>query len=143
MVSRSKIVSIPESQNIDPKVEPKATRRQHTKEFKLKILKEAASLKDSGSIGAMLRREGLYHSQLATWQKAFANHGEAGLFQKKRGAKQQSNAQIRQALEKMTRAHARLERKLAQAETIIEIQKKVASLLGLPLVSHETDKSDY
>jgi transposase len=104
----------------DPEVTEKAVRRKFTAEYKLRILKEADALTQPGQIGALLRREGLYSSNLTLWRRQI----DEGLVPKKRGpvAKRPDPNVCRIAqLEKDT---ARLTHKLKQAELIIEVQKK-------------------
>ncbi|MBD3251893.1 transposase [Candidatus Uhrbacteria bacterium] len=103
-------------------VQPRARRRTFTAAYKRKIVEEAAGCKH-GEVGALLRREGLYSSQLATWRKAY----EAGtLSDKPRGPRANPNAA---EVKRLEHENARLQRKLAQAEAIIEAQKKLARLL--------------
>jgi transposase-like protein len=110
----------------------KPMRRQFDAAYKLRILAEAERLQASGEVGALLRREGLYSSHLATWRKQRAAGGESGLSSKKRGRKPLANAAERAELERLRRENARLKHRLQQAETIIEFQKKVAELLDRP-----------
>ncbi len=83
-----------------PEVEvvAKATRRRFTAEYKLRVLREAEACTEPGAIGALLRREGLYSSNLTTW-RAQRERGELlGLTPKKRGpapkAKMPANTDI-------------------------------------------------
>ena len=124
----------------DPEVPARAKRRQFSPEYRLQILKEADSCKGTGEIGALLRREGLYSSHLVTWRRQLREHGVRGLASKKRGpaAKEKPSARELQ----LEREKKKLEKKLAKAELIIEFQKKVHGLLGIPLKSHELDEDD-
>ena len=124
----------------DPEVVPRATRRRFTAKYKAAILREAERCTGSGSLGAMLRREGLYSSHLANWRKQEAAQGQAGLTPKRRGPKPKPQPSAREKqLEREKRA---LEKRLAKAELIIEFQKKVHALLGIPLSSPERDEDD-
>lgn len=121
---------------LKPEVAAKPTRRRHTAEFKRRVL-EAAELveKSGGNVGELLRKEGLYWSQLSTWQKARAQHGLAGLDGQKRGRPATAPPTTTTTTlenKKLARRVVSLERKLAQAEAIIDIQKKVAALLAMP-----------
>lgn len=107
----------------DPEVPEKAIRRKFTKEYKSRILREAELCTQSGQLGALLRREGLYHSSLAKWKR----QAEEGLIPKKRGP-QKPDANARRIAE-LEKDNAKLAHKLKQAELIIEVQKKVASIL--------------
>jgi transposase-like protein len=106
----------------DTEVKPQATRRRFTAAYKRKIVEEAAEC-EHGEIGALLRREGLYSSYLTKWREEY----EAGtLSDKARGPRANPNAA---EVKRLERENARLKRKLAQAEAIIEAQKKLARLL--------------
>jgi transposase-like protein len=123
----------------DPEVPAKAKRRQFSAEYKLRILKEADACKGPGEIGALLRREGLYSSHLVTWRRQREARALTGMKALKRGPKGRGEDPRVKQLE---RDNARLQRRLKQAETIIEIQKKVAGILGIPLKSPEPDEND-
>ena len=113
----------------DPEVPAKARRRTFTAKYKLKILAEADGCSKPGEIGALLRREGLYSSHLSKWRQQREEGALAGLTPKKRGRKLRPvDPQARRVAE-LERENARLLRKLEQAETIIEVQKKLSRLL--------------
>lgn len=115
----------------EPEVLARATRRRFTAEYKERIVREADRCKQSGEIGALLRREGLYSSHLDKWRKKLAQGGREALAAK-RGRKPKHTASEME-LEKLRKRNARLEQRLKQAEAIIDIQKKVAEMLGVPL----------
>lgn len=123
----------------DPEVPAKAKRRQFSVEYRLRILKEADACKGPGEIGALLRREGLYSSHLVTWRRQREAGALAGMKARKRGPKGRAEDP---RLKQQEREIARLQQRLKQAETIIEIQKKVAGILGIPLKSPEPDEND-
>jgi len=125
----------------DPEVTAKAKRRRFTPQYKLRILREADALVSTGGVGELLRREGLYSSHLSTWRRERERGELAGLGEKKRGRKADPDRALRQENERLARQVARLEKRLEQAEAIIDGQKKVASLLGIPLKSHDDDGS--
>jgi hypothetical protein len=81
----------------------------------------------------MLRREGLYSSHLATWRQQREEGTLAGLAPKRRGRKANPDAPLIAENLRLTRETQRLAAKLRQAETIIEIQKKLSEMLGIPL----------
>jgi len=109
----------------DPEVPEKTMRRKFTAAYKLRILKEAQSLTGQGQLAALLRREGLYSSNLTLWRRQV----NQGLIPKKRGpVTQKADPYIRRNAE-LERENARLTHKLKQAELIIDVQKKVAELL--------------
>jgi transposase-like protein len=121
----------------DPEVVPKAKRRQFTAKYKLRILEEADRCTERGQIGEMLRREGLYSSHLSKWRQQRARGQLQGLSPKKRGRSVQDPSAAE--LAQLRRENERLRAKLEQAEIIIEVQKKLAGLLGL---STDESKSD-
>ena len=115
----------------DPEVVPTAKRRSFSKAEKLRILAAADACIAPGDIGALLRREGIYSSHLATWRKQRQLAGEAQLVEGKRGPKVKPGAaQDRLVLELQTEVE-RLRGKLAKADLIIDVQKKLSILLGL------------
>jgi transposase len=113
----------------DPEVVPRAKRRQISAKYKLRILAEADQCTQRGEIGALLRREGLYSSHLTTWRKQRDRGQLEGLTPKKRGRKPDPQAA---ELARLQRENERLQARLEQAETIIEVQKKLSQMLGLP-----------
>jgi transposase-like protein len=109
----------------DPEVTEKAVRRKFTAAFKLRILKEAEACTRQGQLGALLRREGLYYSNLTLWRRQISQ----GLIPKKRGPlPQRPDSNVRRIVE-LERENAKLTHKLKHAELIIDVQKKVADLL--------------
>ncbi len=127
---------------VDPQVTAKAKRRRFTAEYKRRILREADALAETGGIGEMLRREGLYTSHLSSWRRERERGELEGLAAKKRGRKGRPDKGLVDENQRLAREVARLEKRLAQAETIIDVQKKVATLLGIPLKSPESNGSD-
>jgi transposase len=125
----------------DPEVPEKATRRQFSAEYKKRILEEVDSCTELGQIGAILRREGLYSSNLGKWRRQRAKGTLDGLTPQKRGKKPKRVDPKDKRNAELERENRRLRKKLDQAEKIIEIQKKVAELLGIPLSSSENDET--
>ena len=117
-----------EAEMPDPEVVPRAKRRQFSAKYKLRILAEADQCTQRGEIGALLRREGLYSSHLTTWRKQRDQGQLQGLTPQKRGRKPDPQAA---ELARLQRENAQLRRRLEQAELIIDVQKKVAQMLGL------------
>jgi transposase-like protein len=109
----------------DPEVPEKAVRRKFTAEYKLRIVKEADALTQPGQVGALLRREGLYSSNLKLWRRQI----KEGLVPKKRGPVARRPDPNVCRIAQLEKDNARLTHKLKQAELIIEVQKKVAALL--------------
>jgi len=115
----------------DPEVTPnKARRRSFSASYKKKIVAEVEAA-GSGSIGEILRREGIYSSTLTRWRKE-RDAALEGVFTKKRGPEPKNNPFTAEN-EKLRRQNQRLQEDLRKAEIIIDVQKKVAMLLGRPL----------
>jgi transposase-like protein len=102
---------------------------------KLRILAETDGAAATGGIGAILRREGLYSSTLSEWRRLRDSGVLGALTPAKRGPKRAPGNPLAAELAKAKRENARLGRRLEQAEAIIDIQKKVAALLGIPLAT--------
>jgi transposase len=123
----------------DPEVVAQAKRRRFTAEYKQRILAAADQAKGTGGIGALLRREGLYSSLLATWRR----ERDAGVLQalspQKRGPKSKRDP-VAEENQQLRRETQRLTEELRKAEIVIDIQKKVATLLGRPIVSDHQEK---
>lgn len=126
---------------VDPEVPAKARRRQFSAEYKQRILREAAAANAPGEIGALLRREGLYSSHLITWRRQRERGELAGLSGKRRGRKAKVVNPLAQRVAELEREKRRLERKLEQAELLLDIQKKASRLLEIPLRSQDDDAS--
>jgi transposase-like protein len=123
----------------DPEVVAKPKRRRFSAEYRLKILKQADACKAPGELGALLRREGLYSSLLSTWRRQREQGELAALQARKRGPKPKA---VDPRVKELEKQNARLQRKLKQAEMIIEVQKKVHEILGIPLRSLADEGDD-
>jgi transposase len=123
----------------DPEVVPRAKRRRFTAQYKLRIVEEADRCTERGQIGELLRREGLYSSHLSKWRKQRARGQLQGLAPKKRGRKSQDPAATE--LTQLRRENERLRAQLEQAEIIIDVQKKLAKLLGL--TTNGTERNEH
>ncbi len=108
----------------------KGKRRQHPAEYKLRILREVDECKGSGEVGALLRREGLYSSLVSKWREQRERGSLTGVSGHRRGPKADPQAV---EIARLQHENKRLQEKLQRAELIIEVQKKVARLLGVPL----------
>ena len=118
----------------------KAERRRFTAEYKLRVLHEADRCKQPGEIGALLRREGLYWSNLITWRKQRQSGELAGLRGKRRGPKRREKNLLANRVRELERKNSRLKRRAERAEGIVELQKKVSEILGIELQkSNESD----
>ena len=111
----------------------KAKRRRFTAEYKRTVLQEADACTESGQIGALLRREGLYSSHLVTWRHARERGELEGLAPKKRGPKAQEPNPLARELAAKEREIARLKAENAKLQIICDVQKKVSLLLGVTL----------
>lgn len=127
----------------DPEVVARPERRRFTTAYKLDILKQADACSQPGQIGALLRREGLYSSCLANW-RTLRSQGRLGdSVGPKRGASTAAGKSTdRVRLRQLERDNARLTTRLAKAELILDIQKKVSELLGISLTLQPNDGSD-
>jgi len=129
-------VSVP-----DPEVAAKPARRRFTADYKRSIVEQADACQDAGAVGALLRREGLYSSHLSTWRRQ-ARQGElAGLTPKKRGRKTTVSPLVEEN-RKLLAINARLTKRLENAELIIDVQKKLAALLGRPIPDTKIDEEN-
>ena len=125
------------SREPDPQVVPKAERRKFSAEYKLRILAEADECTERGAIGALLRREGLYSSHLDKWRKQRERGALEGLRGQKRGRKPDPQAA---EIARLQRENEQLRSRLERTEHIIDVQKKLAELLGT--MSAETPNSE-
>ncbi len=124
---------------VETEVTAKATRRRFTAAEKLRVLQEADRCTKPGELGALLRREGLYTSHLSAWRKARRNGELAGLAPRRRGPKAKPPDARDRKLAEQAREITRLQGRLERAEGLIEVQKKVSQLLGIPLASDAKD----
>src|SRR2546430_13767806 len=124
----------------DPEVVAKAKRRTYTAEYKQRILEEAdAAAATRGALGALLRREGLYFSLLTTWRRERASGIREALRSEERGPKSKRNP-VEEEDQKQHRQVGQLTEKLRKAEIIIDVQKKIAALLGNPIPDTDPDE---
>ena len=113
----------------DPEVVAKAERRRFSAEYKRRILQEAETCTQPGEVGALLRREGLYSSHLTTWRQQRRRGELHGLTPAQRGRKADPQAA---EIARLQRENERLKAQLERAELIIDVQKKLSRMLGLP-----------
>lgn len=113
-------------------VQPKAKRRSFSAEYKRRILRLADACTESGAIGALLRREGLYSSHLTEWRAARERGELEALAPKARGPKPNAPDPREQRITDLARENERLRARAERAEALVEVQKKIASLLGTP-----------
>jgi transposase len=125
----------------DPEVESKAKRRQFSAAYKRRILDEADK-GEPGAIAGLLRREGLYSSHLNTWRRQRESGEIAGLEPRKRGKKPVPQNPLAREVNRLTRDNQRLQKRIKQAEIIIDVQKKLCDILGLTVPPIEMNESD-
>lgn len=117
----------------DTEVVAKAQRRRFTAEYKLRVLGEADRCQAPGELGALLRREGLYSSHLTSWRAARRRGELAGLSARRRGPKPRVRDERDARIEVLERELKRWRTRAERAETLVEVQKKVSTLLGIDL----------
>ena len=115
----------------DPEVKATKPRRRFTAKYKLGILAEIDACTSKGQIGAILRREGLYSSNLTTWRRQREEGILNGLSPRKRGRKAKEINPLAKRVAELERENRKLDKKLKQAEIIIEVQKKISQMLNL------------
>jgi len=117
----------------DTEVVAHAKRRRFSNADKRRILEAAERCTQPGEIGALLRREGVYSSSLSTWRRQREAAELAALAPQKRGPKVDASAAEARQIAQLTRENERLKSQLEKARLVIEVQKKVAALLGSPI----------
>jgi len=137
-VSAAQVPATKAPGRVDPEVVPGPRRRAFTAEFKREVLAAADACTEVGAVGELLRRHGLYSSHLSEWRR----QRDEGLRPKRRGRKANGQRALVEENAQLRREKARLEHRLAQAEVIIDVQKKLSVLLGIPLKSPDSDGSD-
>ncbi len=121
-------------------VTPKVIRRSFTKEYKLTLLERVDRCKGAGDIGRLLRQEGLYSSHLSTW-RALRREGTLVALARKRGPTKTKTDELPE-VERLRRDNERLRKKLARAEKIIDVQKKLSEVLGISLDDDDDQTSE-
>jgi len=117
---------------LEPEVLETPRRRRFTADYKLRIVEEADRCTEPGQVGSLLRREGLYSSQLSTWRKQVQSGSLGALTPRKRGRKSKSTEPLSQENQQLRHEVERLQAELKKAHTIIDVQKKLSEMLGLP-----------
>ena len=123
----------------NPEVPEKASRRSYTAEYKRLILREAEVCKEQGQVGALLRREGLYSSNLTAWRRQVERGTLDALSSKKRGPKAQKPDPSVRRITEQEKEIQKLRARLRKAELIIDAQKKIAEIFQLPLDQKEEE----
>jgi transposase-like protein len=126
----------------DPEVNERPVRRRFSAEYKLRIVEQADVLRATpGAIGELLRREGLYSSHLTNWRAQRDSGALHALTPKKRGRKPDENKELARKMAKLEAQNRRLQKRLENAELIIEVQKKLGALLRSPEETPELNGS--
>lgn len=124
----------------DPEVPAKATRRSFTAGYKASVLAQLDACAGRGEVGAVLRREGLYSSLVAEWRKQRAAGALQGLEAGKRGRRARDPLEVEN--ERLRRDNTLLQGRLSRAETVIDVQSKLSSLLGIdPMTGRDINAS--
>src|ERR1700674_2524908 len=139
MKAGRKPTTVPPPPAASPELSPRPHRRTFAAAAKLRILEETDRAADTGGIGAILRREGLYSSALTEWRRQRDVGAFGALAPSKRGPKIGAANPLSAEVASLQQENARLTRRLTRAEAIIEIQKKVAALLGIPLAPSDDE----
>ena len=122
-----------ESLSLEVEVMAKPMRRRYTAGYKLRILREADACTRVGEVGALLRREGLYSSNLTAWRKQRGRRELEGLAQKKRVPSRREKNPLADKVKALERENTRLKARAERAEGLVELQKKVSEILGIEL----------
>ena len=125
----------------DPEVLENTPRRKFTAKYKLEILRKANACTKPGQVGDLLRREGLFSSNLTNWRRQWEKGLLDAMSPKKRGRKKQEINPLSQEVARLQKENERLKHKLKQAEIIIEVQKKISEILGIPQDHNEGSSS--
>ena len=126
----------------DPEVPEQKPRRNFTAGYKLRILQQADACVGPGQLGQLLRREGLYSSNLTTWRKQRDKGLLYAMSPKKRGRKNKEKNPLSTRVTQLEKENQRLEQKLRRAELIIEAQKKISEILGITQNLDDGERSD-
>ncbi|WP_299982465.1 hypothetical protein [Desulfobacula sp.] len=125
----------------NPEVPEKKPRRNFTASYKLRILQAVDNCTESGQIGRLLRREGLYSSNLTAWRRARDNGLLQAMSPQKRGRKLKEKNPLTGEVARLQKDKRNLEHKLKQAELIIEAQKKISQILDITRSINENNGS--
>ncbi len=109
----------------------KAKRRRFTREYKRRIVGEADRCRKPGELGALLRREGLYSSHLSVWRAARERGELGGQGTRQRGPEAKPPDPREQQIAEQAREIARWQQRAERAEALVEVQKKLSTLLGI------------
>ena len=132
-------VGVPAAQNVE--VVPKRGRRRFTAKFKREIMKKVEACKGDGDVGKLLRQNGLYSSYLTAWKRELEERELAALEPRQRGPKAKVTTDSDREVAALRKENLQLRARAERAELLVEIQKKVALLLNIPLPPTESGRS--
>ena len=133
LMSSSNVMAVSSTISKEVEVVAKATRRRFSAEYKLKVLREADACRKPGEIGALLRREGLYSSNLVTWRRQREKGELSALFPRKRGPAPREKNPLASKVAALEKENVRLKARAERAEALVDLQKKVSEILGIEL----------
>jgi transposase-like protein len=119
----------------DPEVSDRPRRRTYTAEYKLAVLRELDACTEPGQLGAILRREGLYSSNITEWRRKREAGELRGLGANKNGRPQRIANPLAAEVSRLEREIAGLNEELRKARIIIDVQKKLSEILNVPMES--------
>lgn len=125
----------------DPEVLDRPKRRTFTAEYKLRILRELDSHTEAGHVGEVLRREGLYSSHIVDWRRKREAGELQGLAAQKQGRPKRQRNPLEPEVDRLQRELARSQEELRKARLIIEVQKKVSEMLGIPTADERSGRN--
>ena len=125
-----------------PEVSERASRKKFTAKYKLRILNEIDSASQRGEVGSILRREGLYSSNISSWRKQRKRGELEGLSPGKRGPKSAKPDPKDKQIKELERQNRKLQRKLARANLLIDIQKKISEIMEIPMAEVKEEEDD-
>jgi len=134
-------VILSEAGRPETEVTEKSKRRRFSASYKRRIVQEAAGCSKIGELGALLRREGLYSSQLSQWRAQVERRELEGVGPKKRGPKAKPVDPRDKKIAQLERENAKLVVRAERAEALVDVQKKLSELLGIAMPSNDEGKS--
>jgi transposase-like protein len=126
----------------NPEVLERPKRRTYAADYKYRILKEIDAATQPGQIGAILRREGLYASNILCWRDQIKRGAREALNPRKRGRKPTAAEELTQRNKALEKENKKLKKRLHQAALLLDIQKKISEITGIPLKDVEIGEDD-
>jgi transposase len=136
-IDRAPLLALP-----SPEVREHPQRRRFSAEYKRRILREIETASQPGQVGAILRREGLYSSNIQRWRQQRERAELESLNAKKRGRKSTRAEALAAQNKELERKVRKLEKRLQHAELLLDIQKKISQITGIPLKDVEIGEDD-